>query len=456
MNAPPSNAGGQTFSITHHGARDGVTGSCHQFWVSDESSYLIDCGTFQGQDAALCPSPEIRFSLDGILGLLVTHVHVDHIGRIPYLMAAGFRKPIFCSPPTAKLLPLMLEDTLKVGFSRNKRLVRSVLSEIAPLLVPLEYHRWHDMPGNVKVKLTPAGHILGSTIFEIELPSGQRAVFSGDLGARNAPLMCPPLSPERADVLVLESTYGDKIHEHREDRQQQLQAVLEKTLVNRGVTIIPAFSLGRTQELLYELNGIFENLQKVRGESLLKRVDVIVDSPLANRLTDLYSDLSEYWGAEAQQVLASGDEPLVFQNLYELSDHEEHCDTLDHLDRRNVPAIVIAGSGMCTGGRVLNYLKRFLPDPTTDVVLIGYQAAGTPGRYIQQRLPWVRLDGQKVPIEAKVHTLSGYSAHADQADLLRFVEGFAERPKWIRLVHGEEEAKRVLAQELRSRGYEVD
>ncbi len=263
--------------VIHHGGHEGVTGSCHQLWLDERRSLLIDCGTFQGNDARAHPTPEIDFPLDGIEALLVTHVHIDHVGRIPYLLAAGFDRPILCSIPTAKLLPLMLEDAMRVGFSRNQRLIKAVLRDITSRLVPLEYRQWHDAPGDVRVRLTPAGHILGSTVFEIENREGFRAVFSGDLGARNAPLMTSPVSPERADLLVLESTYGDKLHAHRDDRQQELRQVLETSLANKGVTIIPAFSLGRTQELLYEMNGIFENLQAT-GKSVLKQVDVIVDS----------------------------------------------------------------------------------------------------------------------------------------------------------------------------------
>ncbi len=172
-------------------------------------------------------------------------------------------------------------------------------------------------------------------------------------------------------------------------------------------------------------------------------------------MTEIYNQLQPFWGAEAQKALATGDEPLVFENLMNISEHEEHSDTLDYLADRKLPAIVIAGSGMCTGGRVVNYLKRLLPDPVTDVVLVGYQADGTPGRYLQQQLPWVRIDGEKVTVRAKVHTLSGYSAHGDQADLIQFVAGFRERPKQIRLVHGEREPKQVLGDKLRELGYQV-
>jgi metallo-beta-lactamase family protein len=443
--------------IIHHGAHEGVTGSCHQLWLesSPSRSVLVDCGTFQGDDARRHPAPEIDFPLDDVAALLVTHVHIDHIGRIPYLLAAGFRQPILCSQPTARLLPLMLEDAMRVGFSRNRRLIKDVVKEIERLIVPLDYHQWHDTVENVRIRLRPAGHILGSTVFEVELADGQIVVFSGDLGASGAPLMVPPQSPPRADLLILESTYGDRLHPARADRRTELQGVLERTLGNAGTTIIPAFSLGRTQELLFEMNGIFEQVQQKQGNSLLKRVDVIVDSPLANRLTTIYNELSEFWGAEAKQTLAAGDQPLVFENLMQIDDHEEHQDTLAYLADRKLPAIVIAGSGMCTGGRVVNYLKRLLPEPSTDVVLVGYQSKGTPGRYLQEGVDWVGLDGQQVTVRAKVHSLSGYSGHADQADLLRFVDGFEVPPKHIRLVHGEDKAKAALAALLSQRGFEV-
>jgi len=442
--------------LVHHGAYDGVTGSCHQYWITEQKSVLIDCGTFQGQDAKKHPNPEIDFSLQGIEALLLTHVHVDHVGRVPYLLAAGFSGPIYCSKPTAKLLPLVMEDSLRIGFTKNKRGIDHFLKHIQKMLRPLSYGTWHSIECDAKIRLNPAGHVMGSTFFEIESKDGTTAVFSGDLGPKESPLLNPPKSPPRADLLVLESTYGDKLHAPLVDRQKQLETILCKTLEDGGVTIIPAFSLGRTQDLLLEMNNIFERLQHYALCEHLDDVTVIVDSPLAIRYTEIYKDMTEFWGDEAHRVLTIDDQPLVFRNLQTVGDHHEHMEVIDQLRQTRRPAIVIAGGGMCTGGRVVNYLKTFLGRPETDIIFVGYQASGTPGHYMQNAGEWVRLDGKRFEIHAEIHTISGYSAHGDQADLVEFVQGFEERPKRIRLVHGEYHAKKVLDAELTRRGYVVD
>ncbi len=439
--------------VVHHGAFEGVTGSCHQLMINDSRSLLIDCGMFQGADAKNRDQEKIEFSLEGIQGLIVTHVHLDHVGRIPYLIAAGFNGPIYCSPPTAKLLPLMMEDSLRVGVTRNKRLIERFLHDLQKHIRPVSYDKWHKLDGGVEMRLSHAGHVLGSAIVEIDR-GGERFVFSGDLGSRHQPLLKEPISPERADFLVLESTYGNRNHVGREERVEQLEKILCHTLENRGVTIIPAFSVGRTQELLYEMNEIFERVEKSKCCSLLRAVDVLIDSPLAGRFTEIYDDMREYWDDEAKHVLTYDEQPLVFNNLVQVDDHREHRDTIQYLQDSQLPAVVIAASGMCAGGRVVNYLKAFLGDPNSDVVFVGFQAAGTPGRYIQDT-DWVKLDGKRYDIKARVHQLSGYSAHADQSDLIRFVEGMTERPKAIRLVHGENDAKKALSEELAKRGYNV-
>ena len=441
--------------LIHHGAYDGVTGSCHQLVFSDKQSLLVDCGIFQGDDAKKHPNPEIEFNLEGIECLLLTHVHIDHVGRVPYLLAAGFDKPIYCSHPTAKLLPLVMEDALKIGFTRSRNLIKKFLKHVGKLLRPLSYDEWHPIEGGVRIRLRPAGHVLGSTIFEVKLPTGELVVFTGDLGTGHDPLLKKAISPPEADLLVLESTYGDKLHETPADRQQALEDVLRHTLRDKGVTIIPAFSLGRTQALLYEMNGIFEKLQADEGHSLLKRVDVIVDSPLASRFTELYKSMKEYWGVEAQHRMLTDDQPLVFENLTTVNGHREHKEILDYIDSRKLPAIVVAGSGMCTGGRVVNYLKRFIDQPATDLVFVGYQARGTPGHYISRGSEWVLLNGRRYDVRASVHRIQGYSAHADQADLVEFVETMQQSPKEIRLVHGDYQPKLILQETLTDLGYRV-
>jgi len=352
------------------------------------------------------------------------------------------------------LLPLVLQDALRIGFTKNERMISQFQKVVASQLRPLAYDEWTEVEKGAKIRLQPAGHILGSAFVELDYRD-KRIVFSGDLGAPHAPLLKDPQPPERADLLVLESTYGDKVHDGRDRRQQTLESVLRKTLDDQGVTIIPAFSLGRTQELLYEMNGIFERIQQSKGRSLMKAVDVIVDSPLASRFTEIYKDLQPFWDQEAQRVLRYDEQPLVFENLTTIGDHDEHKSTLNYLRRSNLPAVVVAGSGMCTGGRILNYLEAFLDRPNTDVLFVGYQGRGTPGRVIQGGGKSVRLQGRDVEIQANVHSISGYSAHADQQNLVDFCTNMSETPGEVVLVHGEDEPKTALASALRQRGISV-
>jgi metallo-beta-lactamase family protein len=442
--------------ISHHGGHLGVTGSCHQLHLNDKRSLLIDCGMFQGADAQGREDFSIDFSLDGVQALVVTHVHIDHVGRIPYLLDAGFKGPIYCSRPTADLIPIMLEDAMKLGITRNKQVIKEFLSDLKRLVKPIGYGHWEKLDGGVEIRLTPAGHVLGSAVVDVEY-KGERFVFSGDIGSRDTPLLNEPISPDKADMLVLESTYGDRLHEGREDRVRHLENILCHTMSNRGITIIPAFSLGRTQELLYEMNRIFEEIEHKRTCSLLDNIEVIVDSPMAIKLTTVYNQMQQYWSEEAKEVLTVDSQPLIFKNLIQIEDNGEHKGMIEHLKRTHKPAIVIAGSGMCSGGRVMDYLKTFLGFESTDILFVGYQAYGTLGRDIQESANGgtVKIDRQEVPVRARVHTLSGYSAHADQADLLRFVQGMPEKPKEIRLVHGEAKAKATLKGKLEELGYKV-
>lgn len=445
--------------VTHHGGHLGVTGSCHQVHLNANRSILVDCGSFQGRDAKKRrESPEIDFPLDGIDALLLTHVHIDHVGRIPYLLEAGFHKPIYCTPPTAQFLPIMLEDAIRLGITRNKKIVANVLKSVRELIQPIPYGKWHGLGSQTEFRFSPAGHILGSAGIEIR-NKDQWIALSGDIGSRCTPILNPPVPPERADLLILESTYGDRFHEGRETRVERLEAILLDTLENRGVTLIPAFSLGRTQELLFELNQVIEGIGKKHGHSALGAYDIIVDSPMAIKLTDIYEQMQPYWSEEAREILSVDKQPFVFSNLIEIDHAGESRGNIEYLKRSGRPAIIIAGSGMCSGGRIMDYLKAFLHQPNTDILFVGYQAVGTTGRAIQecnQGKCSVRIDQREYPVRAKTHTLSGYSAHADQSDLLAYVQAIPNKPKEIRLVHGEESAKQTLKQKLQSLGYQVD
>ncbi|WP_114416422.1 MBL fold metallo-hydrolase RNA specificity domain-containing protein [Marinospirillum perlucidum] len=437
----------------HHGGRSGVTGSCHELVASSDTSLLVDCGLFQGEDQEgdSFDQLQIDFDITHIKALVVTHVHIDHIGRLPYLLAAGFSGPILCSQPSAHLLPLVIEDALRIGFTRDQQLIERFLVQVQKQLLPLDYNSWHPLVNTselgMQVKLKRAGHILGSCYLEVGLnykqeKRKQKVVFSGDLGAPWSPLLPAPQSPYQCDTLVLESTYGDRLHLGRQDRAKRLQQAIEKALRNDGTVMIPAFSIGRTQELLYELEGLAHD-----NKGLWKDLEIIVDSPLASRFTQVYRQLKPYWDAEAQRRLRAGRHPLNFDNLYTVNSHEEHENTVAYLARSGRPAVVLAASGMCAGGRIVNYLKALLGDERHQVLFVGYQASGTPGRKIQKYGPsggWVELDGQRYTIRAGVETLSGYSAHADQKDLINFIKRMRRWPQQIRLVHGQQEAREVL------------
>ncbi|SIQ38785.1 MBL fold metallo-hydrolase RNA specificity domain-containing protein [Marinobacterium stanieri] len=527
-------------SIEHHGAEDGVTGSCHQLRIDENLSVLVDCGLFQGDETDPSLHPQhLGFSVEGVLALIVTHVHIDHVGRIPGLLAAGFRGPIICSQPSAHLLPLVLEDAFKLGISRDSRHVEPYLAMVNDLIIAVPYKQWFSLINqpdcDLKLRLQRAGHILGSAYVELDLThkgKNKRIVFSGDLGSSNTPLLPPPVSPEKADILVLESTYGDRVHENRETRIERLKSAIDRALQNKGTVLIPAFSIGRTQELLYELEELLEmgwsaapdhsgnggekrsinddagcgicETEDRRGESsgnelcgtnsdedntcginvceccscedsacgsdacgsalrariskspnlkdsLPTQIPVILDSPLASRFTKAYRDMKPFWDEEAQERLDQGRRPLAFDQLLTIDSHHDHLKMVKHLSTSGRPAIVIAGSGMCNAGRIVNYLKAMLPDPRHDVLFVGYQAEGTPGRDIQRYGPtsgYVWLDDEKIDIRAGVETIGGYSAHADQDDLVSFFEGIEVAPEEIRLVHGDKKAIQGLKKRL--------
>lgn len=467
-------------SLIHHGAREGVTGSCHQLTFSCGNALLVDIGLFQGDenppartsDASNDSVQLIEFDTKPIQAVIITHCHIDHVGRLPWLLSAGFRGPIYCTRATAHLLPMVIEDAMRVGVTQNRGLISAVSRTLSRQLVPVDYDTWVQIDSpDVRIRFRQAGHILGSAYVEVDSPlesmrddhadskQTYRTVFSGDLGCKNSPLLPDPTPLERADMLVLESTYGDKNHENRSMRQQRLQQVIEHCVSDRGTVLIPAFSIGRTQELLYELEDmIFQCQGKMLAEGLRWRdMVVIVDSPMAAAFTRQYRAMRDLWDAEARERIADNRHPLNFARLHVVDNHAEHQRLINYLRQSADPCIVIAASGMCTGGRMQNYLKALLPDPRTDVVFVGYQAKGTPGRAIQQYGPrqgYVDLDGTRVQINAQVHTLGGYSAHADQQELIGFALE-AQHLGEVRLVHGDEPAQQRLAVELRRHGVRV-
>lgn len=421
-------------------------------------------------------------------------MHIDHIGRIPDLLAAGFKGPILCSAPSAKLLPLVIEDALKMGFTRDKKIVEQFLGKVEERLMPLQYGQWYPLATRpcmeLKLRLQRAGHILGSAYVELDLKQrvstsaswrSHRTVFSGDLGAPYAPLLPAPRSPLRADTLVIESTYGNRVHENRRERRLKLKALVEKALRDGGTVMIPAFSIGRTQELLYEFETIIHDIKKEIGNfDTWEGLPIIVDSPLAAKFTEVYRELKPYWDEEALQRVRAGRHPLSFENLLTIDSHDDHMQVVRYLAETHKPAIVIAASGMAAGGRIVNYLKAMLGDPRHNVLFVGYQVPGTPGHEIlKHRTPnidrvgaglpangsvpvqnhsrasslpqnsegtirGVELDGEWYEVGAGVESVGGYSAHADRDNLLSFIRGMRHWPKQVRVVHGNDEARAAL------------
>jgi metallo-beta-lactamase family protein len=444
-----------SFEVSHLGAEKCVTGSCHLVRANG-LNILVDCGSMQGADHAL-PMEGWPVKASEIDFVFVTHAHIDHIGRIPELIRKGFKGEIITTHPTKKLLLPMLKDAMALS-GLNEEEASSVARATDELSWGFEYGEAFDLKKGIRFTFYRAGHILGSAFLLLESDSPRRSVlFSGDLGCRNTPLLPDPDPPPACDLLVLESTYGDRLHESREHRVEQLGTVLTRALSDGGKVFIPAFALGRTQELLYELDRLYSDRSFRKEFPQLtegSRIPVVLDSPLGLKLTEITSSLSGYWDREAKALLSSGDHPMDFDRLYTASNHKDHLRLVEDAG----PMLVLAGSGMCTGGRIVDHLKAGIGDPRNDIVFVGYNARGTPGREIQECASTagghVTLDGQRYRVKAGVHTLAGYSAHADQKELIEWLQLMPGMPRRIELVHGEAPAREALANELNRRGYQ--
>jgi metallo-beta-lactamase family protein len=441
--------------VIHLGGEKCVTGACHLFQVQG-MNILVDCGMAQGHDRAL-PLSNWPVKVSDLDFVFLTHAHVDHIGRLPNLVEAGFQGEIICSHPTKALLAPMLRDAMRFGEFEESAAQR-IGHSIEELSWGFEYNQVFELGKGVTFKLGRTGHILGSCFIRFESRRDNFSVcFSGDLGNPGRPLLPDPDPADPVDFLVLESTYGNRLHETHGARAGQLAAILNRCLSDGGIVYIPAFALGRTQEILYELDRIFSTPEFFKTYSNLtpeKRPPVFIDSPLGLSITEIYSKMSAFWDQEARDLIRGGDNPIDFGKLFAVQRYDQHAQLLDFKG----PAIVIAGSGMYTGGRIVDHLLAGIEDPRNDILFVGYMADGTPGREIQEKAKEkgrVVLDGASRQVRAGVHVLSGYSAHADQQGLLDWVAGMGEKPRMIRLVHGDGDARRVLGAKLMERGYVV-
>lgn len=435
-------------TISFFGGAETVTGSNFLLESADtKTRILIDCGFFQGcADDKLCVDENVSpfpFDPKTISAVIVTHGHIDHIGRIPRLVRGGFTGSIFSTPPTKDIAELMLLDSARV-LAREARDAGTEplydeldVAAVMKLWRTAKYHEDIALPGGYQCVLKNSGHVLGSSIAVISR-GGKSIAFSGDLG-NVPPLLLPEAeSVSGADYLVIESVYGDKKHRGMDHRRDILEDAFEDAIRRGGAIVIPAFSLERTQVLLSELNNLVERER-------IPSVPIFLDSPLAIRLTAVYRKYFSYLNGLAHDARAGGDDIFKFPRLKLTLNAEESIAIGDVPN----PKIIIAGSGMSTGGRVLHHEKRYLPDPNSTVLLVGYQGVGTTGRLLEEGMKEVEIHGETIPVRAKIVKISGYSGHRDSEGLVSFVHEAMEGLKKVFVTMGEPRASLYLAQQLR-------
>lgn len=452
-----------SFELEFIGAAQTVTGSRHLLHVGGRA-VLLDCGLFQGRRAE-AREKNLSLGVDpaGVDAVVLSHAHIDHSGALPHLCRAGYGGPIYATPATRDLCAAMLEDAamLQEADARylNRRAAREHLPgpEVEPLfttddvtkaltqMLTVPYHRRVELLPQVGLTFLDAGHVLGSAVSVLEL-GDTRVAFTGDLGRPQMPILREPEVPAGVSVLLLESTYGDRLHPPRRDMDDELAAIISATAARGGKVLIPSFALERAQELLL-------SLEKLRRANRIPHLPVYVDSPLTVDLTAVFRMHPDCYDAEARALLEQDRSPFAFEGLRFISSKEDSV----ALDRSTEPSIIISASGMCEGGRVLHHLQALLPDPRHTVVVVGFQAQHTLGRRLVEGRRRVRVFGVELAVHAEVRSLAGFSAHADQADLLRFVEAVRARGplREVVLVHGEPPAQQVLAGRLRALGLRV-
>lgn len=452
--------------LTFYGATEIVTGSAYQLQTSD-ARILLECGLVQGsheeEQANDRPFP---FDLGGLDAVVLSHAHLDHSGRLPKLVADGYRGPIYMTHPTYELLEIMLKDAAfleqRDAEWENKRRRRAGKEEVEPLFTlqdvqaalshceAMDYGERQSIAAGIEISFRDAGHILGSAIVEIfiqEKGAERKLVFTGDLGNSSAALLRDPERITEADVLLLESTYGDRNHRPMDETLEEFESIIAEASQDDGNILIPAFAVGRTQEVIFHLGELYQS-------GKLKQQAVYLDSPMAIAATEVYHRYQDIFNHEDSRRMrhARSGSLHAFLPVLRYSRTSEESMALNMIKGG---AIIIAGSGMCNGGRIRHHLKHNLWRRNAHVIIVGFQAAGTPGRALVDGAKVYRMAGEEIAVKAGIHTLGGFSAHASQSQLIEWTTGFKQRPR-IYLVHGEAEAKRVLSDQLSQRGWQVE
>ncbi len=453
--------------ITFLGATKTVTGSNYLVEAAGKK-FLVDCGLFQGgAEDEYENEAEFDYDVGQIDFMLLTHAHIDHSGRIPKLYKEGYKNPIYAHKATCDLCSLMLPDSghiqeMEVEWQNRKR-KRKGLKPVEPiytaeeaarcleLFIPVVYDQIIEISPEIHVRFNDAGHMLGSSIIEIWVKEGEenkKIVFSGDIGNNDIPLIGSPTMIDSADYLVMESTYGSRLHIRNDEKAELFLKIVSETLDKGGNVVIPSFAVGRTQEILYELNKIKETRDDeefMHQYRTLMKAPVYVDSPLAISATEVFKENMDLFDEETKQAISKGDNPLEFPGLQ----FTMTADESKSLNENKVPSIIISASGMCDVGRIKHHLKHNLWDPKNTILFVGYQAPGTLGYSIVNGAKKVKIFGEDIAVNARVEYIEGYSGHADQKGLMNFVYSFKnQKPKHIFLVHGEEDSQIVLKDKI--------
>lgn len=431
--------------ISFHGGAREVTGACYLLETSKEK-ILIDCGLFQGsEECADLNFEKFKFNPKGIDALIVTHGHLDHVGRIPKVVREGFGGKIYSTAPTKDIARVILEDAYSLAKRKDEELYSHKDIEKAFLQWrPVSYGEEFPV-GNSKCRLTNAGHILGSSFVWVYV-EGKQILFSGDVGNIPSALLPAPQSIKGAEYLVVESTYGNRVHEGEGDRVLKLERAMEDVTARRGALLIPAFATERAQDILFLLN---EMLQFKR----IPEIPVFVDSPLATKVTEVFGNYPAYYKEEIQDLYLKHPNLFKFKRL-------KFTETVEESKKINdisPPKAIIAGSGMLQGGRILHHLGRYLSDPNSILLIVGFQAAGSLGRRLIDGEKMVKIFGEEIEVRAEIRKINGFSAHADNPELYSFVESARDTLKRVFVVHGEEAQALHFMQEIRDRlGIQAD
>lgn len=434
-------------SIGFYGGAESVTGSNFLFRTFNETEplqILIDCGLEQGEVYANDSNYEkFAFNPQDINYLFITHPHIDHVGRIPKLVKDGFKGKIFSTPPTREIAHMMLQDSIELLRKEALRDGKDPIYDEEDVEASMElwddfpYEKVMDIGGGVKVRVNEVGHTLGSVMYIFEY-EGKKIAFSGDLGNSPAPLLKSANPVTDVDYLVMESVYGDRNHEDKDKRREMLMDVIKGSTARGGVLLIPAFSLERTQEILYEIERMME-------EGEIPLIPVYIDSPLAIKITAVYKKYEHLLNKDVNKIIKSGNQLFSFPQLHFTITSDQSKAILKSPN----PKIIIAGSGMSNGGRILHHEKHFLPDRSSTLLLVGYQAVGTLGRRIQDGAKKISIYGEHVEVKAKIQNIRGYSAHMDSDHLVEYVSQCGDRLKKVFVVMGEPKSSLFLVQRLK-------